>query len=43
MGYTIMKPTEDFDLEEMIESADREMYKNKNEKKQLKKEMESTN
>ncbi len=34
MGYTIMKPQGDFDLEELIESADREMYKVKNEKKQ---------
>lgn len=33
MGYTLMKPTGEFDLEELIESADREMYKAKNEKK----------
>lgn len=33
MGYTLMNPTEEFDLEELIESADREMYKVKNEKK----------
>ncbi len=43
MGYTLMLPEEDFDLEEMIESADREMYKNKNEKKRIKKEMENKN
>lgn len=33
MGYTIMNPAEEFDLEEVIETADREMYKVKNEKK----------
>lgn len=33
MGYTIMKPEQDFDLEEMIEAADQEMYKEKKEKK----------
>lgn len=36
MGYTLMKPDKDFDLEELIESADREMYKVKNEKKLIK-------
>lgn len=37
MGYTIMNPREkDFDLEELIESADREMYRVKNLKKQQK-------
>ncbi len=37
MGYTIMNPREKgFDLEELIESADREMYKVKNFKKQQK-------
>lgn len=34
MGYTIMNPAEEFDLEELIESADKEMYKVKNAKKQ---------
>ena len=38
MGYTIVDPTEEFDLEELIESADREMYKVKNEKKRKKAE-----
>ena len=40
MGYTLMDPTDDFDLEELIESADREMYKVKNEKKRAKAEKE---
>lgn len=33
MGYTLMDPTEEFDLEELIETADHEMYKDKNAKK----------
>ena len=33
MGYTLMDPSEEFDLEELIETADREMYKDKNAKK----------
>lgn len=33
MGYTLMNPAEEFDLEELIETADREMYKEKNAKK----------
>lgn len=36
MGYTLVEPTEDLDLEELIEMADKEMYKAKNEKKRLK-------
>lgn len=36
MGYTIMNPVQEFDLEELIETADREMYKAKNEKKRKK-------
>lgn len=44
MGYTIMNPREEsFDLEELIESADREMYKVKNLKKQHKAETENQN
>ena len=33
MGYTLMDPSEEFDLEEVIESADQEMYKAKKAKK----------
>ncbi len=33
MGYTIVEPTPDLDIEEIIEAADREMYKMKNAKK----------
>lgn len=36
MGYTIVQPTEDLNLEDLIESADREMYKVKKEKKKRK-------
>lgn len=38
MGYTLIEPKEDLDLEELIEMADKEMYKVKNEKKRLKAE-----
>lgn len=34
MGYSLVYPTEKMDLEALIETADREMYKSKNEKKQ---------
>lgn len=33
MGYNIVKPADDLNLEDLIESADREMYKVKKEKK----------
>ncbi len=33
MGYSIVDPEENMNLEELIESADKEMYKVKNEKK----------
>lgn len=33
IGYTIVEPEEDLDIEEIIEQADREMYKVKNAKK----------
>lgn len=36
MGYAIVAPAEDLDLKKVIESADREMYKVKNEKKKKK-------
>lgn len=37
IGYSIVEPCENMDLEGLIESADREMYKVKNEKKRHKK------
>ena len=33
MGYTIVEPTPDLNIEEIIEAADQEMYKMKNAKK----------
>ena len=36
IGYSIVEPYENMDIEDLIESADREMYKVKNEKKKLK-------
>lgn len=38
MGYSIMAPTENLDLEAFIETADQEMYKSKNEKKRKRRE-----
>lgn len=40
MGYSIMAPAENLDLEAFIETADQEMYKDKNEKKRKKLEAE---
>lgn len=40
MGYSIMAPVENLDLEAFIETADQEMYKVKNEKKRKKREAE---
>ncbi len=40
MGYSIMAPVENLDLEALIETADQEMYKDKNEKKRKKLEAE---
>lgn len=40
MGYSIMAPVENLDLEAFIETADQEMYKDKNEKKRKKLEAE---
>ena len=37
MGYTIVEPTPDLDIEEIIEAADQEMYKMKNAKKAARK------
>ena len=37
MGYSIVRPSENMDMEAMIETADQEMYKVKNEKKRQKK------
>lgn len=37
MGYSIVKPSENMDMEAMVETADQEMYKVKNEKKRQKK------
>ncbi|MGN0376293.1 MAG: diguanylate cyclase domain-containing protein [Suilimivivens sp.] len=36
MGYSIVEPYENMNLEDLVESADREMYKVKNEKKRCK-------
>ncbi|MGN1180367.1 MAG: diguanylate cyclase domain-containing protein [Suilimivivens sp.] len=36
IGYSIVEPCENMDLEDLVESADREMYKVKNEKKRRK-------
>ena len=36
IGYSIVEPYENMDIEDLIESADREMYKVKNEKKRRK-------
>ena len=36
IGYSIVEPYENMDVEDLIESADREMYKVKNEKKRRK-------
>lgn len=43
MGYSIMAPVENLDLEAFIETADQEMYKVKKEKKRKKREMEREN
>lgn len=40
MGYSIVAPAEDFDLEAFIETADQEMYKAKKEKKRKRQEAE---
>ena len=37
MGYSIVRPSENMDMEAMVETADQEMYKVKNEKKRQKK------
>lgn len=43
MGYSIMTPVENLDLEAFIETADQEMYKAKNEKKRKRQEAEDKN